>query len=240
MSAQGRLQRVSDAIVERIQRDISNGTLASGQRLPPERDMAKLLKTSRIPVREAYRLLEEQGLLRIRRGAEGGTFVRGINDDTVRRSLSLVFDLNRTSHRELTEARLLIEPLIARLAAQRADPDDIARLERELLEEERGAFGRDQEFRPTHSRFHRLVADCARNFPLRVMMDTIADLTAGAASAIDREARRRNRRRNCHYHRLLLEAIERHDGDAASAIMTEHVRDVQRRVQRTIAESPES
>ena len=66
-------------------------------------------------MREAYRSLEVAGLLVIRRGNEGGAFVRDVDHGAVTRSLSLMLRLGKTSHRELTEARLLIEPPIAAL-----------------------------------------------------------------------------------------------------------------------------
>ena len=52
-----------------------DGRLVAGHKLPAEREMARQFKTSRVSVREAYRSLEELGLLRIRRGAEGGAFM---------------------------------------------------------------------------------------------------------------------------------------------------------------------
>jgi DNA-binding FadR family transcriptional regulator len=226
--------RVSEAIVHRIKKQISDGRLAAGQRLPAERDMAKQFSTSRVSVREAYRSLEELGLLQIRRGAEGGAFVMKVNHEPVLRSLSLVLGLNRTSHAELTEARMLIEPPIARLAAQRAQPADVAELEEELIREEEDAHRRGGPFRPTRSNFHRLVAKCAGNFPLTVLMNALADLTADAASVLDPVVRARHQRRNCQFHRALFDAIRIHDGDAAHSIMVQHVNDIQRRVARTI------
>src|SRR5262252_4172852 len=112
--------RVSDAIVRRITDQISKGRLVAGHKLPAERDMARQFKTSRVSVREAYRSLEEVGLLRIRRGADGGAFIAAVDHSPVQRSLALVLGLKNTSHRQLTDARLLIEPPIARMAAERA------------------------------------------------------------------------------------------------------------------------
>src|SRR6266446_10325123 len=128
--------RVSAAIVHRIKDQISKGRLVAGHKLPAEREMARRFKTSRVSVREAYRSLEELGLLRIRRGAEGGAFIAQFDHEPVRRSLSLVLGLGNTSHSEVTEARMLIEPSIARLAALRARPEDLAKLELVLAREE--------------------------------------------------------------------------------------------------------
>ena len=230
----GRQTRVSETIVRRIKKQISDGRLVAGHKLPAEREMARQYKTSRVSVREAYRSLEELGVLRIRRGADGGAFIAKLDHEPVLRSLSLVLALAKTSHKELTEARMLIEPLIARLAALRARKDDIARLEQVLIQEERDAAVRSGPFRPTRSQFHRSVADCARNLPLIVLANALADLTAAEASVLDVAARARHRLQNCHFHRKIFDAIRRGDGQAAYTIMAEHVGDIQGRVRRSL------
>jgi len=65
-------RRVSETIARKIKGQISAHQLRPGEKLPAEREMAQRCKTSRVSVREAYRSLEEMGLLTIRRGAEGG------------------------------------------------------------------------------------------------------------------------------------------------------------------------
>src|SRR5919198_4945902 len=226
--------RVSEAIVRRIKEQITEGRLEAGHKLPAEREMARRFKTSRVSVREAYRSLEEVGLLRIRRGADGGAFVVKVDHEPVLRSLSLVLGLGKTPHKQLTEARMLIEPPMAQLAALRARKEDITRLERVLLKEEEEAARPTGPFRPTDSQFHRSVADCARNLPMIVLMNALADLTASAASALDASVRARHRLKNCQFHRLIFEAIRARDGDAACTIMAQHVRDIQRRVHRSL------
>lgn len=227
--------RVSETIVRRIKDQISKGRLVAGHKLPAEREMARQFKTSRVSVREAYRSLEELGLLSIRRGAEGGAFIEQIDHAPVLRSLALVMALSKTSHKELTEARMLLEPLIAQLAALRARKEDIVRLERVLIQEEEEAKRRLGPFRPTDSQFHRSLAECARNLPLIVLMNALADLIAEAASALDVAVRAKHRLKNCDYHRQVFEAVRRRDGATAYAIMAEHVGDIQGRVHRCLA-----
>ena len=234
LASVGRQGRVSETIVRRIKKQISEGRLVAGHKLPAEREMARQFKTSRVSVREAYRSLEELGVLRIRRGADGGAFIATLNHEPVLRSLSLMLSLGKTSHKELTEARILIEPLVARLAALRARKEDIARLERVLLEEKQEAAPGTGPFRPTGSQFHRSVADCARNLPLIVLMNALADLTATAASALNVSTRARLRLKNLHFHQQICEAIRRRDGDAAYTLMAKHVGDIQGRVRRSL------
>lgn len=234
LASSERTGRVSEVIARRIKKQISDGRLAAGHKLPAERDMARQFKTSRVSVREAYRSLEELGLLRIRRGAEGGAFIAKFDHEPVRRSLSLVLGLGKTSHEEVTEARMLIEPSIARLAALRARPEDIANLERVLIQEEQEVRHTGADSGTTAGQFHRAVADCARNVPLVVLMNALADLTAESVSDLDARVRARHRKKNCEYHRLMFEAIQKHDGDAAYTLMVRHVGDIQDRVGRTM------
>jgi DNA-binding FadR family transcriptional regulator len=174
-------------------------------------------------------------VLRIRRGADGGAFIAQLDHEPVLRSLALVLHLGKTSHKELTEARMLIEPPTARLAALRARKEDIVRLERVLLQEEQNAARQAGPFRPTASQFHRSVADCTRNLPLIVLMNALADLTADAAAVLDVPTRTRHRLKNTQFHRQLFEAIRTHDADTAYGIMAKHVGDIQGRVHRSLA-----
>jgi DNA-binding FadR family transcriptional regulator len=70
-----RTNRISDRIAAGIIRQIADGRLVAGAKLLPERDMARRHKVSRVTVREAYRSLEQAGMLSIRRGAGGGAVV---------------------------------------------------------------------------------------------------------------------------------------------------------------------
>jgi len=185
-----RTLRVSDTIVKRIKRQLASGKLTPGHKLPAEREMAKRYKTSRVSVREAYRSLEELGVLAIRRGADGGAFISAPGHDAVQRSLSLVLGLGRTSHQELTEARLMIEPPIARLASRRAGPDDIAKL-RLIVERQEAALAREGHFRPHSLLFHRAVAECAGNLPLR--LEHIGDVQAGIGETLKQTLQRSKR-----------------------------------------------
>jgi DNA-binding FadR family transcriptional regulator len=234
LASSGRPGRVSEIIARRIKKQISDGRLAAGHKLPAERDMARQFKTSRVSVREAYRSLEELGLLRIRRGAEGGAFIAQFDHEPVRRSLSLVLGLGKTSHEAVTEARMLIEPSIARLAALRARPEDITKLESVLVQEEQEVRHASTDTGATAGQFHRAIADCARNVPLVVLMNALADLTAESVSDLDPLVRARHRKKNCEYHRLIFAAISAHDADAAFSLMVRHVGDIQDRVSRTV------
>ena len=132
---------------------------------------------------------------------------------------------------------MILEPTIARLAALRARPEDIAKLEQVLIQEEEEVRRPAADSSTTAGQFHRAIADCTRNVPLVVLMNALADLTAETVSALDVRIRSRHRRKNCEYHREIFEAIRAHDGDAAGTLMLKHVGDIQDRVGRTIKQT---
>lgn len=224
--------RVSETIARRIKNQISAGSLSPGEKLPAERDMATRFRTSRVSVREAYRSLEELGLLTIRRGAEGGAFIADLDHTPVMRSLSLMLRLGKTTHQEITEARLLIEPPIARLAARRARAEDVERLER-VVDQQETALRKRGDYRPFDLQFHRSVAECAGNLPLKILMHCLSDLTVEVVA--DLELSTGVQHQVCDSHRMLLDAIQRHDEEAAYTLMLHHVAEIQDRVGRALA-----
>jgi DNA-binding FadR family transcriptional regulator len=116
------LKTAPEQIADRLATAIALGEFVPGQRLPAERDLAAQLGVSRATVREALQRLSTGGYLEIRRGRLGGAFVRdGWRPDSaavIRRTLVDHWD----RFESLLDFRTLVEPLIARTAAERADP----------------------------------------------------------------------------------------------------------------------
>jgi len=221
--------RVSETIVRRIRKAITEGRLAPGEKLPAEREMAGRLRASRVSVREAYRSLAEAGLVSIKRGAEGGAFIADFDPAPMSRNLTFLLRVGRTSHEELTEARALLEPSVARLAARHAGPEELARLE-ELLRTEQAAPRGSGEARCLHLEFHHRVAECARNLPLAILVRAMTDLSSEVAQDVVISSEF-----HAHIvgdHARILEAIRSHDEAGAAAAMLSHVRDAQGRLRR--------
>src|ERR1700675_1589454 len=125
--------RIYEDIVRQVRTLIADGHLKSGDRLPPERDLAERFRVSRTSVREALRSLQSRGLIDIRAGE--GAFVRDVSVETLIEPLALVILPHREAVGELFEARLLLEPAIAALAARRASREELGEMER-ILEEQ--------------------------------------------------------------------------------------------------------
>src|SRR5262249_12450769 len=125
--------RIYEEIVRQVKQLITDGKLKSGDRLPPERDLAEKFMVSRTSVREALRALQSRGLVGIRAGE--GALIRDISVDALIEPLALVILPHREAVGELFEARRLLEPAIAALAARRATRDELNEMER-ILEEQ--------------------------------------------------------------------------------------------------------
>lgn len=125
-----RTRRTFEEAAEQIADGVRNGQLRVGDRLPGERALAAQMEISRPTLREAIKVLVTAGVLEVRRGPEAGMFVATdvVPADLVRERSTM--RLGEVA--AVLEARRLVEPGVARLAAQRARPADLDALERSI------------------------------------------------------------------------------------------------------------
>lgn len=114
-----RILKTSELIARDIILDISDGGLTTGDSLPPEAMMLAHYEVGRASLREALRLLEVQGLVRIRAGAKGGPVVGAATAENLARMLTLYFGLAGATYEDLTDVMLMMYPLVAEVAASR-------------------------------------------------------------------------------------------------------------------------
>ena len=225
-----RTPRVYEHIVEQIERAIFDGQLSSGDRLPPERELVRQFRASRVAVREALRTLEHRGLVDVRHGSSGGHFVRHLDTALLRRDFTTLLRLGRVTLEQLTEARLLIEPINARLAAERASDADISALARALEERTRHVAG-DGHPRMLDVEVHRWLATAAANPVHAVLTDTLMELEVEVVAArIELSAE--DHRAVGEAHAEILTAVAGRAPQRARVLMEAHVMDVERRLRR--------
>jgi GntR family transcriptional repressor for pyruvate dehydrogenase complex len=213
---------IYEAIIEHLKEQFSNGDLKPGDRLPTVAALAKQLDVNPASVREAYRVLETLGVLTLGRGT--GTFV----SNNVNASSDLLVHLRfaeRESIAHLQEARRLIEPTVAALAAQRATPAEIEAI-MSAAEELENVVRYGDSYVDPDVRFHELIFLAAHNPVLAQFLTVIRErlldsrrLTKDIPHAIEKAA---------HYHKLIAIAIKERNADAARALMSRHVDDVER------------
>ncbi len=206
-----------ELVLSQLRRSIHLGHFGAGDRLPPERELARQLGVSRTTVREAVRVLEGEGLVEIKRGSSGGISVRPQSPAPaeLRRRLR--------EFEEIIEFRLAVEPMAARLAAQRRTKSDLTAFARtfEWLEAlaATGAEGAVSDWVRADGEFHLLIARMSRNPRL---LASIEEARAGMFLPIGAVFGRLETRAH-DMHAELHESIVAGDADRAGAAMTAHV-----------------
>ncbi len=217
-------RRLAEEVAEQIQAKILSGALTVGERLPPERELAREFNLSPLVLREALHALEARGLVTIRKGAAGGTFIAAPTYDVLSESLSTLLVFGRTTLDQLTEARLVLEPEIAALAAQRRVEGDLAALRASV---ERSCNARLPRLtrRTENLRFHRLLASISGNPFLIASIHAIVDNLEHnlAKVALDGGVVGDTA---C-YHDSLIDAIAKRDERRARSLMREHIEQIQ-------------
>jgi DNA-binding FadR family transcriptional regulator len=213
-------KRLSDQVSAQIQVRIASGELRSGDKLPPERELAANFGVSRGAVREALRTLERTGLVSLQAGPRGGAFIGEGDPGLIGDSFRNLYLLGSVSLDELTEARQWLESTVVRMAAARAAPEDLAALEANVDDAERlFKAGRYDDKIDVHIEFHNLLAQATRNSVMIMLMGALMQVMRDFAHAVGGErndltikARRR-----------LLDCLRKRDAEGAAEAMAEHL-----------------
>ncbi len=206
--------RVSETIVAQFRALVADQRLQPGDRLPPERELARLLGVSRSAVREAMRSLELLRAVEVRPGR--GTFL------SAAAPLTIVPGIvgSPEAHAELLELRLLIEPQVAALAAQRATPEELGE-GRYLLTAQAARLAAGETGTDADIGFHRLLCRMVRNAVLLQLHDGLAVALRAGRDLVrvlpDRPSA------SLREHEAILAAIEARDADLARECMIAHL-----------------
>ena len=220
-----RKTRVSEEIIDQIRDLITSGRLRPGDRLPAERDLAKILGVGRSTVREAIRALESLSVLETRAGE--GTFLRAGPNPKGPDLLTATLLQSWDNRHKLFEVRFVIEPDLAAFAARRATSEQIARMRDALQDQEHLIKSGDIAIKPDTA-FHFVVAEAAGNPILLRIMDNLMDLLRETREASLQRGGRPLQ--SLKQHRAILRAIENRDAKLAFRRMEEHVRGMEEMV----------
>ena len=224
-----------EKIVDLLKQNVFSGKFHPGDRLPAEREMARALKVSRLSVREAYRALQLFGMVEIRRGNEGGAFIRAPSLHSIIQSVSDHFRFQGITLEEWNEARLLLELDIARLAIERADDRDFERLER-LVEEANGQIRAGFPAHKENIRFHLCFAEIARNPILFTAYSSMMDLLLNSLVALRADVE--HSRSAVTAHTRIINTLKEGNFDRLSLVIKEHVHEAGKRLMVIIKKSP--
>jgi GntR family transcriptional repressor for pyruvate dehydrogenase complex len=233
--------KASDVLADALRERILRGDFPEGTALPPERELVNQTRMSRTTVREALRILEVQGFVRVKTGRAGGAFVYRPGQDSMADSVDLLIRARRIRIPALLETREAIEPFCAQLAAKRRTDEDLGRLE--AANEAIAADGTLAEFLQANVDWHVAVAVASHNELLTGFMLALSRSIYAATDNqgfVDDDVRQTTLRA----HRAVTKAIKAQDADAARRRMSRHVHSYAEAVMevedRTAIEVPEN
>jgi len=225
--------KITDLIIEQIKEAILKGEIKPFDKMPSERELAEHFKASRVSVREALKKLEAAGLLVINPGS--GVFVAESDSKTMSDSLYSILRIKNTSLNEVTEARLIFEPIVAKLAAKRICEDDIIMLEHNIKKTE-DVLKINRPTTNENIEFHSLVADSVHNTVISLTMKTLLDVARIMTVEIHNNVEERYAisYQSWKQHKLILDAFRQKDPESAYKLMYEHIAEIQAALKKAI------
>ena len=218
--------KIFQLIVEQIQEAILRGELKPQDRLPSEMKLSQMFSASRSSVREALRILEQKGLISIKRGALGGAVVRRMDTTQVTEGFTLLLKYKHVRFDQMAEFREVLEGGLTALAAQRVDDTALARL-KSILQKAREVLDHSKEdwraFYDQDIAFHVELAKITKNPVFTSVLCMLHQDILGADdkfAVYDHELMKQN------YTDLanIITALEKKDSQEASRLAREHVR----------------
>jgi GntR family transcriptional repressor for pyruvate dehydrogenase complex len=208
----------TERVVLHLERQIIQGDLKPGDRLPAERELARQVGVSRPSVRAGLRSLAALGVVESRHGA--GTFITSGPPRLSSGPLSLMAALHGFTRDEMFEARRVLEAGAAGMAAENATGEDLAVMSEEVT----GMFaalGDPQEFLLHDVRFHRAVAAASGNPVLAALVDMVSTLVYERRRLTVERAR--DLKESAEMHRRIYTAVREKDPERARREMSAHL-----------------
>jgi GntR family transcriptional repressor for pyruvate dehydrogenase complex len=214
--------RLFEQIVQQVEESILKGQLKPGDQLPAERELAQRFGVSRTAVREAVKTLREKGLVEAYSGR--GTFVTNGTSQAIRQSLDLMIRINQQEgSAHLAELRLVLEPEIAGLAAERIEEQLLSTMREAVVVMDRNLRDPDG-YVEADLDFHLALAEAAGNPLILSLLDSIVGLLREQRSRIFNVEH--GPERGQYHHKRILAAVAARDSEAAREAMRAHLKQV--------------
>lgn len=211
-------RELSVVAAERLREMIATKNMKPGDQFPSEAELVGVFGISRSTVREAIKLLTAENIVEIRRGK--GTFITA-NPGMVRDPLGLNFINQKDMLKNLMETRMMIEPQIAYLAAQRAKPENLQKL-MTIIEKMQEANKLNLDYTQYDVEFHTAVAECTQNDVLQRILPIICEsIHEGYLETVNVEG---SFQRAIISHKNIYEAIKKGGPELARLETEKHLR----------------
>lgn len=211
-----RMDKVSSLIAREIVADLRGKPPST--MLPPEAAMLEKYQVGRASLREALRILEVHGIITIRPGPGGGPMVAQLDTVYFARMSTLYLHLLGATYREVLEARIIIEPIMVRSAAQREDREGLGELEQFLALDEPED---ESQYLQQAGGFHALISGLSGNRVLDLEGRSLKDMYADRIEGMIFPAEAR--KGILLDHRRIAEAIIAGNANRAEKLMRAHM-----------------
>ncbi len=207
------------SLADRLVTAIAVGAYSPGERLPPERELAERLGVSRVTLRQALSRVADLGLIDVRRGRGGGSFVAAVSwEDVAPEAARRTLEVELPRLVDLFDYRCMVEGMIARAAAERRTAHDVAAMHDAMSQFRRATSM--IEARSRDRKLHGLIGAAARNPHLSTLS---AHLTAAATLGFGSEPYEPEFiEQATHEHAELVDHVVRGDADAAGRCAQAH------------------
>ena len=227
VGSQVRVPKMGELVASSLRRQIVRGDLAEGDALPSESELMQQFGVSRPTLREAFRVLESESLISVRRGAHGGARVHVPNGDVAARYAALVLEHRGATLRDVYEARGVIEAACVGRVVQNRTQKQLATL-RQAVEASRELQGNPVRQMAEQSRFHQLLVEMTGNQTLVVlsgMLRHIVDVVnlSHAHEDAGMPAGERALRKGFRAHERLISLIEERNVADAENLWRKHL-----------------
>ena len=210
-------RKLPEQIADKLREMIIQEEMKTGSKLPAEAELMTRFGVSRSTVREAVKILQTEHIVDIRQGQ--GTFLcamPGLADDP----LGLRFTDQEELIAQLLETRLLVEPSVAALAAQRRQDRHLQEM-KSLLDRMDNAYLHGENYTPYDAQFHSVIADCTGNDVIKRLLPTIHESIRAGYQHTRRVEGSYQRASQCHLE--MYRAIAEHDSDRARLAAQRHM-----------------
>jgi DNA-binding FadR family transcriptional regulator len=213
-----RKERISDQLKTILRQAILDGRLKPGDKFPPEAEIARQYRVSKVSAREALREMESEGLIRKKRGMLGGSFVAEPGSEKMVAVVSNSFLFGGVTVTDLVEFRRILEPGLAEMAASRRTDEDLNAME-DCIEGIELSIEQGNPDQTLAIGFHRLIADACHNRFISSLMEALVNVFQ---QVLAKEPDLETARKDIQYNRRFHQYIKARDGEKAQAVMKEH------------------
>ncbi|MBY6412595.1 FadR family transcriptional regulator [Rhodococcus sp. BP-252] len=229
MTVANRAPKAAMVIAQQIIRDTLRQGLTAGDLLPPEKAMLEKYQIGRGTLREALRLLEFQGVIALKPGPKGGPVLLDPDASHLASTVILLMQLKNAPFKAIAEARVAMEPMISRLAAERISDESLVQLGG-TIDTMRESLDDQYVFLEANKQFHDIIAWSSGNPLFGYIVDSLLGIMDGTIIGIDYPAPRRSAIITAH--QSIYDSLLVRDPDLSQDRMAKHINEYVRYAER--------